>query len=464
MVLSGTGLIRTLHSGSALNNLVDNKVVDCGMVGLLGVLHRVRPITDRWVDGEDCFGRERELGILDGRVRDGNHVLLTGQRRVGKTSVARELGRRLEVRGWLSLFVDVESANSEEDVITEFAWSMHHVRALRDQVFVTVRSWLKDRTDGIGAPDSRAKFRAGLNSRNWRHHGEDLLSNCAESGQPVLLVIDELPIFLQHLSKGDGGRDRADLFLSWLRGGVQTLGSDSPVLLISGSIGLQPLVERLGMPARINYLHPFRLGPWDRATTVRCFESLARSQNLSVEDGVAGAVYEALKIGVPHHVQSFFARLRDFAAMRGRSNLTLADVDQVYRFELLGASGQHDLVHYAARLSEALEGPEHSIAMEILAETATQGALTRESRQSLAELYSALVDKIEARIVNVVALLEHDGYIESDQGSYRMPSRLLKDWWSAQFRGHYKPLAQRCRGFPVEHQSRTMWSIQRFTN
>ena len=36
---------------------------------------------------------------------------------MGKTSVLRELGRRLETEGWVFLFTDVEGATSEKDVI-----------------------------------------------------------------------------------------------------------------------------------------------------------------------------------------------------------------------------------------------------------------------------------------------------------------------------------------------------------
>ena len=408
----------------------------------------MRSTTTKWVVGEDFFDRERELRVLEATVLEGNHVLLTGQRRMGKTSVARELGRRLEASGWISLFVDIESATSEEDVIADIARSMHPVRPLKDRAFNVVRNWFEGHVDEFGALEFRVKFRAGLNSGNWRHYGEDLLGTCAGSHQRVLLVIDELPIFLKRLLANAGGRGRAESFLSWLRGGIQRLTGDSPVLLISGSIGLQPLVKRLGIPDRINHLYPFRLGPWDRATTVRCFESLAQDRGISVENGVADAIYEALGIGIPHHVQSFFARLRNFAIMHDRANVTLEDVDKVYRNELLGPSGQPDLDHYATRLGQALEDPEDAIAMEILAETATQGAFTRQSRQCLTRLYSALVDDIEERIANVIALLEHDGYIENDQGIYSIPSRLLKDWWSARFTDHHTPLRQRPGGMP----------------
>ena len=77
--------------------------------------------TGRWVSDDDFFDRERELQILETRVRDGNHILLTGQRRMGKTSIARELGRRLEAEGWIFLFADVEGAICAEDVIADIA-------------------------------------------------------------------------------------------------------------------------------------------------------------------------------------------------------------------------------------------------------------------------------------------------------------------------------------------------------
>ena len=79
--------------------------------------------TGRWVSGDDFFNREKELSILETYVRDHNHVLLTGQRRMGKTSIARELGRRLELEGWTFLFADVEAATRAEDAIADIAES-----------------------------------------------------------------------------------------------------------------------------------------------------------------------------------------------------------------------------------------------------------------------------------------------------------------------------------------------------
>ena len=87
--------------------------------------------TGRWVSGANFFDRDAELHILEQRVRDGNHVLLTGQRRMGKTSIARELGRRLtESGGWITLFTDIEDATCPEDVIADIARAAQPVRSI----------------------------------------------------------------------------------------------------------------------------------------------------------------------------------------------------------------------------------------------------------------------------------------------------------------------------------------------
>ena len=399
--------------------------------------------TGRWVSGDDFFNRNRELQILETLVRDRNHVLLTGQRRMGKTSIVRELGRRLEDDGWIFLFADVEGADSPEQAVADIARAVHQIRSIASRFAVGLKRIFSERIEEISAPEFSLKIRAALNEGNWRRHGDKLFGACASEDKPVLLVIDELPIFLKRMLQADGNARRVDEFLSWLRGVFQALAEGSPVLIVSGSIGLEPLVRRLGIPDRINHFYTYRLGPWDRDTSVNCFIRLAERYVLSLEDGVADAVYTALGIGIPHHVQSFFARLRDFATMHERNRVTVNDVDQVYHNALLGPSGQSDLVHYETRLKEALEDESYSIAMEILAEAAVEGAFTPDAKNCLVRMYSRLVNDAATRIADVLEVLEHDGYLEANDDGHRFASRLLKDWWTARFRDHHIPIRRR---------------------
>ena len=256
----------------------------------------------------------------------------------------------------------------------------------------------------------------------------------------MLLVIDELPIFLKRVLAQRQGSERVEEFLSWLRGVVQGLGDDAPVLIVSGSVGLEPLVRRLGIPDRINHLYSYRLGPWDRGTSIRCFERLAQSNGLPVDDGVAAAVYDALGIGIPHHVQSFFARLCDFKSTQGGDLITVGDVNSVYRTQLLGPSGQNDLAHYDTRLREALEDEGYTIAITILAEAAISDVFTITARRRLEQVSALTARNAPGRIAEAIDVLEHDGYLVADDDGHRFSSRLLKDWWAARFRDHYAPL------------------------
>ncbi|MBK1702403.1 hypothetical protein CKO22_16240 [Thiococcus pfennigii] len=402
--------------------------------------------TGRWVTGENFFDRETELRLLRQRIEDGNHVSLTGQRRMGKTSVARELGRRLEEEGWVFLFADIEGASSPEDVIVEFAKEVKRVQPLVKRFASGLGRWLDGRIEELSALDFSVKVRAALDAANWRRHGENLFADCADYERPVFLVVDELPIFLNRIQKGDDGLRRVDEFLSWFR---QVLQEDHPrgslVVMVSGSIGLRPLLERLGIPDRINHLDPFRLGPWSKRDSEDCFRRLAEGYAIQMDEAVPGAVYDWLGIGIPQHVQSFFARLRDHSIKTGGARLTVADVDHVYRNELLGPSGQNDLVHYETRLKDGLDEANFLLAMEILAEAAIVGAFSLPAQRCLAADYERIVDEVRVRIVNTLEVLVHDGYLAESDGDYRFPSLLLRDWWAARFRGHHVPLRDRPR-------------------
>ena len=398
-----------------------------------------------YVVGTDFHGREAELRELMRRIRDGNHILLSGQRRMGKTSIARELGRRFELEGWTTVFADVEHAFSPEDAISELARGAYPVRPITSRMVEGLDRRILQNVEELGAADFRIKFRAVLNSGNWQRLGYNLISACARHKRPVLLVIDELPIFLSRLSANPDGTRQVDEFLSWMRHAFQTV-DDCPVAILAGSIGLLPLVERLGLPDRINYFAPFPLAPWDRKTSVACFRRLAEEYELHSEEEVAGVVHDVLGLGVPHFIQRLFAQLKDYSESNAGASVTKQDVLEAYRTGLLGPWGQGDLIHYETRLRAALDEDSYAIVMEILAETATQGVLSASARRTFEnQLRDRFADGSE-RIRQVLGVLEHDGYLARHTDVYQFEFKLLKDWLKARYRSYHRPFATRGRG------------------
>ena len=403
----------------------------------------MRSSTGRWVSGENFFDRETDLKILKQLIQDCNHVLLTGQRRMGKTSIMQELGRQFQDDGWTFVFCDVEGAECPEDVTAEMAYSARIVQSRTKRFVGGMGRRIGKSIEELSVYNFRIKIRAGIDAGNWKSHGKNLLQDCAENENPVLLVIDELPIFLKRMLDHDQDSHRVDEFLSWLRGEFQQLGQEGLVLIVSGSIGLEPLVLRLGIPDRINYLYSYRLGPWNRDTCIGCFEHLANSSEVSIENGVAEAVYEALGIGIPHHIQSFYRRLYDFAVRHQLDQITVENVSTVYRTELLGPAGWIDLGHYRSRLKDALPEASYTIAETILAEAAIQGVFTSEARATIEVEYGRIVKNAQERIAEVLDILKHDGYLILENDGYRYSFKLLRDWWATSFKDNYIPLGER---------------------
>ena len=76
--------------------------------------------TGNWVVGDHFWNREVELSLFMERMEEGAHLLLTAPRRIGKTSLLKEVARRLEGR-FICLYVDLQKSESPSDAVVELS-------------------------------------------------------------------------------------------------------------------------------------------------------------------------------------------------------------------------------------------------------------------------------------------------------------------------------------------------------
>ena len=409
-------------------------------------------MSSNWVDGDRFFDREVELQLLRQRVENGTHTLLTAQRRMGKTSLVRELLRQLDEDGeFATVFVDLEGAMDAADAVAEMA---ARARPLQD-VGRRIASWLRhgvrdvrDNIEELGVSELRVKLRAGLDAGNWQRIGDQVFDALAANDRPVVLAIDELPILVNRLLKGHKYRvtpERlavTDGFMGWLRKCCQAY-EGKVCLIISGSVGLEPILRQARLSAHANVYTTLDLGPWSQDVADECLAALARGYRVCLTDEIRQEMCSPATLLCAASCAAVLPpplRASWSGSSETRPHWTMWEL--VYQRDLLSVKGQASLVHYEERLRMVLGDEGYTEALSLLSEAIVNGGrLTRD----VIELYrsDAAAKGEEDNVVNVLYVLQHDGYLAECNGGYAFVSGLLEDWWRARHGQSFTSIALR---------------------
>ncbi|MBN1342423.1 MAG: ATP-binding protein [Phycisphaerae bacterium] len=406
----------------------------------------LRQAEGNYVVGERFWDRENDLALFAKRIDEGAHLLLVAQRRMGKTSLMREAARRLENR-YICIFVDLQQSRSPADAMAELSVATRPHGTLWRKTkgaFANVLKNIAGVIDDVEVGEVRVRLRAGLNAGNWAAKGDELFGVLAASERPVLLLLDEVPILVNNILKGEDRRmtperrARTDEFLSWLR--RNSLEHQGHIrIVVSGSIGLEPILRQAKLSATINNFAPFELKPWDEDASIGCLEALANEYGVCFQEGAATEMVRRLGCCIPHHVQMFFSRVYARCFRTRKMDFSASEVEEVYRTEMLSIRGHAELTHYEERLEGVLGREVFPLALEMLTEAAVTGSLTREVILALQKDYAFEGQSVVDVQKEILWVLEHDGYLKPSPQGHVFVSPLVRDWWQARHGAFHTP-------------------------
>jgi hypothetical protein len=399
-------------------------------------------ITGNPVDGDDFFGREDELLLLKQDIEAGNHILLLGPRRVGKSSLIAELSRRLAAENWISVRVDVQHTTDEGAFLHEIQEAVKKTgiklpllaqATSAIQRFLTAARGAKITVAGSGVElkDGPAEWESAAGSL------KSLIATLPEDNRRVLIAIDELPIFLTKLLEAPDGPTRVRSILDWLRSVRQMTGRRMPWILC-GSIGLDSFVAKHGLEGSINELLPM---PIDAITPMQAAALLKRlgerpAHACPISNDVANLMIQKVGWLAPYYLQLLFHALKSRpASSRTASFPSEKDVDDAY-LALLSPHHRVHFGHWDSRLGDLLDGNEEAAAKLILAHlSGYPGGRTLEQLRSVLAQASPQADagKLDKQLRSVLEFLERDGYLGRISDRWAFRSFLLRDYWHRRF-------------------------------
>jgi len=409
-------------------------------------MDKLKRAQGNWVVGDRFWNRDQDIESFIGRIDEGAHVLLTGQRRMGKTSLMRETARRLKDR-YICLQVDLQKARSAPDAVAELSFATHpykNVWKKTSEIFQNVLGAV----ESVKVDELEVQIRAGLSSGNWSAKGDSLFDILAAADRPIVVFFDEISIVLNRLLKGEEyritaeRRKTADEFMSWLRANsIRHQGNIRIVL--TGSIGIEVLLHQAGLSATVNNFVPCDLGPWDDEAAIGCLRALANEYGVLFQDGAREEILRQLGSNIPHHVQMFFDQVYETCQRRDSMECTVKDVKNIYKERMLGTRGHAELSHYEERLKKALGTEVFPLAVDLLTETAITRYLCSEAADIIrAEYPLEGRDPADAQR-EILEVFQHDGYLRKGPKGYVFVSKLIRDWWKSHYEFSFTPALKR---------------------
>ncbi len=413
-------------------------------------MKKLKQAHGNWVEGDHFWDREQEIKVFIDRIEEGAHILLVAQRRIGKTSLMREVARRIQDR-YICLHVDLQKSFSPADAVVELSMATRPHRKLWAKtvdMFRNILDTVTNRIESLKTEDITITFRSGMTSGDWQNKGDQLFDAFAESERPVVMFFDEVPILLNRMLKGNDYTvtperiQQAEAFMSWLR--ENSIRHKEKVrIILAGSIGIEPILRQVGLSATINTFSPFELKPWDSETAIGCLEALANQYGVIFQNGALEMIIEKLGCCIPHHVQMFFDCVLTECKLSNLTKVSRDLVDEVYNHSMLSIRGHAELSHLEERLKMVLGEEVYPFALELLTEAAVVGKLEAEAASSLSQSYEFKGRSSKEVLREILGIMEHDGYLRKVGNEYVFISNLVRDWWKAHFDFGYIPALRR---------------------
>lgn len=375
------------------------------------------------VEGDDFFGREKEIQKANKLLDSSHSLLLSAPRRIGKSSLAKRLIEEKKNQGWKCVYIDLEETTTEDGFLN-----------LVIEAFCKNGVW-KQVAEGMSKGlasvlESIEKISLGPVQFNFRkkEEQEDLYKNLKElirHDEDTFIVVDELTLFLTILSKGEDGVEKVAFILNWLRS-LRQVSKTKVRWLFCGSVGLRNFTSAMNLGYTVNDLTEFSLDELSRDEAAGLLLELCKSENIEMSDELVEYTLNKLYWNIPYFIQIIFSNLAEDYA----DKITREDIDTAYR----KLCSENYLSTWSERLVEY--GEYELPARQILKLLATRPeGIEREGMLNnlMTGQDASKIEAVDYTLSKVLAMLENDGYIMKKDALRMFRSPLLRDYWFDRF-------------------------------
>lgn len=369
------------------------------------------------VSGRDFVDREELLDELASELPK-NNFILSGPRRVGKSSLLEELGRRLSKK-FIVVNLDVTTIHplTKANFLKHLGRDILNASTLstgKRKLRITLGMKLEDLTDAIG----RLKVDVGKwatiylsenpDLTDLARNTFDLAENLAEGcKRDYLISLDEVPKLMR--MKGSTPYDE-DIDFMWTLRGHMHKKQRSHFIITGSAVGL---IERLYRPGDSPFHGTFltrEVGSIDRGSAERLVRRMERE--VKIDDDLVNAIIEETGAW-PFYLQAFSRVAKELGGSRPSRRAAADDLEKIRELAM------NDLEPHFSELEAKLES---ELQLAILTEMACKNINTAsEVAKALKKPYPAAYSLMQRLVLQ--------GFLkQTGEGEFEFLDHLFKKW------------------------------------
>jgi len=261
-------------------------------------------------------------------VIKGNHILFVAPRRVGKTSIMKDLAGNCP-EGFVCIYENIEGVTSRNEFY----------RRLFELILQCVhRSKIKQAKDFIErcftqysiTEISKSGIKLGVQHIDYEKEIRDLIPELTKATVHVVIFLDEFSEVIHKFKKSGLHEDAIDILHT-----LREIRSDDDfrhfTVVYAGSIGLEFVIKQIDRPKLINDLHPIQLDALTEDEANLLITQLTQNATIRLTENIRVYLKKKISYLLPYYLQLMIEGVDELAFGRNTPDISEEIIDAAFQ-------------------------------------------------------------------------------------------------------------------------------------
>ncbi len=378
------------------------------------------------VTGENFFtGRDKDVETIIKMLSDGNSILLSGLRRIGKSSIMLSVKKKLPTN-WQVNYYDVQTHSYPSDLFSVLLNSIgtsgiNNIILQSKTIPKRLISFLKENLRKLGSEEVNMELKDEI-INYWKPLTAAIETIISKSESPFILILDEFPIFIERMLKnGIKPTDVQEILSQFKRWRTEY---PNFRMIIGGSISIKHVLDKYNIhDSTITDLYDYKLDPLNYEEAEDLIKELILNNGVHwFKEEHISETLNLITDYYPFFLQAFFMEAT-------KVQITKDKLPHVFETKFIPSISRSFFDQFLTRLEKHYKEDERKITEKLfdLMVKKPDYIITSDEMKTFFEQNKQNFPDVD--INRLIRNLTGDDFLIRKSNEYTFATRLVADWW-----------------------------------